>query len=145
MSTHVKAHLRRSSRGNFMGVRAYVRGADRTLPYLNRGNRWEHTTVRKGGPNGEFVLAFTDVREPGRIYLNHLPEPNTVEYTMTPRQTPEKLISHETLHDVLNRIGEPQASFALDKRWSRFGMYQSPVYLNNGMPVYVKGKPAEVA
>jgi len=98
----VRAHPSRSTRGTPFLVRRHQR---HTLRILKKGSV-AHAAWLRSDPDLPGTLAFMPYNEPDIIYLYDAKG-------MTSKQT-AKTIAHENVHQALNRIGEREASQAID-------------------------------
>lgn len=130
--TTVRAHSRRGTRGiSPTGKLSVRRGTRVRRHYRQLRNEPSITlTLNRQFPltrEEEKIIAFTHPRYPYVIFLNRGKE--GADYHI------ENVLSHETLHDVLNRRGEVSASNVMDARHSEF-LGRDYYMLPNGMYYY---------
>lgn len=99
--TLVRPHQRKGTRGVRRHKRITVRLMPREEEDIIRGVEMDEHSVITGMTNSE---------HPGVIYLR---QPRLVGESFVEEVTPHTL-SHETIHDTLDQLGERDASTALD-------------------------------
>lgn len=126
-TTNIRAHPRRGTRGVRRHVRTRITVA--LTPHRWRGNPvlqrdFDAAKAAVGAEPSEPTMAFVDMDNPGIIFINEVPPSHERVF----EENISGIISHETLHDVLQRYRLPEASERLDyqnyqQQISRGGMW----------------------